>query len=157
MKDFLEIVTVFLLSAVKFGLGGVSSAVLAKFSFFKAFTITVSGGITGTFIFMQLSEFLIKRAKRIRENVREQKGKSPKKKFTATNKFIVRVKRKLGLAGLAMLTPSFTSIPIGVLLAVRYYKDKQRIMKAMTLSIVCWEVFFYFFWYYMVDMIKRLF
>lgn len=157
MKEFLEILTVFALSTVKFGFGGVLVAVTAGFSFMKAFTVTVGGGIVGTVIFTNISDFLFRRARKAAEKRRLQTHKPPPKKFTRINKLVIITKKKLGLWGLALLTPSLLSLPVGIILAVRYFKKKQRIMQVMIVSIIVWEIIFYFFWKYLLAMIKQLF
>jgi len=143
-KEFLEIITVFLLSALKFGLVGVPTAVFAKWHFFKVVTVTVAGGMVGTVVFTFLSEGIILSYKKVKQITAI--GKKPKKKFTFTNKTIVKVKRRLGLAGLAILGPSLLSIPLGVFLSVRYYKDRKKIIGYNFISIMCWSVILYFFY-----------
>src|SRR3954462_15051950 len=113
-EDFLEIVSVILLSSIKFSIGGVPLAIFYKFSFIKAVTTTSVGGILGVFVFNFLSEWLIKTGKRIIP-------RNPRKKiFTWKNKLIIWIKWKMGLSGLALLTPLLLSIPFGLFLAVRY-------------------------------------
>lgn len=153
-KEFLEIAGVFILSALKFGLAGVPSAVFANWSFFKVLTVTISGGMTGTFVFTFISEALIHSYKKVRQKLIESKGQpdveqvktKQKRKFTFTNKTIIKVKRRFGLFGLSILTPSLLSIPLGVFLAVRYYKNRKKIMAYMFISIVAWAVVLYFFY-----------
>lgn len=153
-KEFLEIAGVFVLSALKFGLAGVPSAVFANWSFFKVLTVTISGGMTGTFVFLFISEALIRSYKKVRQKLIESKGQpdveqgnaKQKRKFTFTNKTIIKVKRRFGLFGLSILTPSLLSIPLGVFLAVRYYKNRKKIMSYMFISIVAWAVVLYFFY-----------
>jgi hypothetical protein len=157
MNELWEIIVVFAVSMVKFGFGGVPAAVGAQFSFLKAFTINVGGGVSGTFLFCHLSDYFLKRARQMAEKRRQQLHKPPKKKFTRMNKLIIRTKHKMGLTGLALLTPSLLSIPLGTLLAVRYFKNKQKIIQYMILSIIAWEFFFYFLWKYVVIFLERIF
>ncbi len=138
--DILKILSVFLLSAVKFGLGGVPAAVFANFGFFKAMLVTISGGMCGVVVFTYLSEWINNRIKKAALN----KPKVPKKKFTFTNKLIVRVKKYFGLIGIAAITPILLSIPIGVFLAIRYYKDKGKVIRFMLVAIVGWAVALYY-------------
>lgn len=138
MGDVLEILSVFLLSAVKFGIGGVPAAVIAEFSFFKAMIVTISGGMTGVFVFTYMSGWINKQLLKLKK-----KSNKPKKKFTLTNKTIVYVKRYFGLLGLAIITPLILSIPLGVFLAVRYYEDKGKIIRYMIVSVVFWAIALY--------------
>jgi uncharacterized membrane protein len=136
MKIFWEIVSVFLLSSVKFVFGGVPLALGLGFSFFKAVTVTSLGGFIGIVFFVFLSEKLIKNVKKLKE----KKHIAPTKIFTKKNKIIVQVKHRFGLTGIALLTPFLISIPLGCYLAVRYFKNKQRIIAYMFASILFWSV-----------------
>jgi hypothetical protein len=137
-----EIISVFLLSTVKFVLGGIPLAVVVyQFPFFESVTVTTLGGCTGATFFVYSSDFLIAYFKRKRI---EKKTVSTKKKFTRTNKIIVIVKHRFGLLGIALLTPLLLSIPIGCFLAVRYFKEKQRILIYMFGSVLFWSVTMYY-------------
>jgi hypothetical protein len=140
MGDLAKLLGVFLLSAVKFGIGGVPAAVFAGFPIFKALMVTISGGVFGTFIFAYFSEWINRKINQLYAR------KKNRKKFTYTNKTIVYVKRYFGLIGLTIITPLILSIPLGVFLAVRYYKDRQRVVIYMIISIVCWAVLLYYFY-----------
>lgn len=144
-KELLEIASVFMLSALKFGLAGVPSAVFAKWSFFKVLTVTISGGMVGTVVFTFISEALIRSYKKVKQKLIVTKEKQ-KSKFTFTNKLIIKIKNKFGLLGLAVITPSLLSIPLGVFLGVRYYKNKKKIFTYMFSSICFWAVTLYFFY-----------
>ena len=148
-----QIGLVFVLSSVKFGLVGVPSAVLAHWPFFKVMAVTISGGITGVFFFTFLSERLILSYKEIKPRLIKgsRQTSKHKRKFTITNKIIVWVKLKLGLPGLAFITPIIISIPLGVFLAVRYFKNRNLIWRYMILSIVFWAVVLYFFYHHLYE------
>jgi hypothetical protein len=139
LAEVLKIISVFLLSSIKFGIGGVPAAVIANFSFFKSMLITISGGVTGVIAFAYLSSWLTERLKK------KKKPSKPKKKFTITNKIIVYVKKYFGLIGLSIITPLILSIPLGVFLAVRYYHDKWKVIRYMMVSVTVWAVALYFF------------
>jgi hypothetical protein len=138
--EVLKIVSVFLLSSIKFGIGGVPAAVIANFSFFKAMLVTISGGVSGTIVFTYLSAWLTKRLKK------KKKPNKPKNKFTLTNKIIVYVKKYFGLVGISIITPLILSIPLGVFLAVRYYHDKWKVIRFMMISVTVWAIVLYFFY-----------
>lgn len=138
---WLQLVSVFLLSCVKFVFGGVPLALLYGFSFFETVTVTCLGGFLGSTFFVYTSDKLIAYFKK-RKALKDEKNKSqaPSKKFTRTNKIIVTAKKRFGLLGIAVLTPALLSIPIGCFLAVRYFKDKQRVLMYMFGSILFWSV-----------------
>jgi uncharacterized membrane protein len=119
--------------------GAVPMALGFGFSFFEAVTVTSLGGFTGVTIFVLLSEKIVARLVKRREQ-RMREGKPHGKRFTRKNKMIVRVKIRFGLLGIAFLTPLLLSIPIGCFLAVRYFKHKQTILIYMYVSIIFWSV-----------------
>ena len=144
-KDVLEILGVFLLCAVKFSFMGVPAAVAAKWHFFKVLTVTISGGMAGTVFFVYLSEEIM-----ILYRFLEKKFRHPgrpvkiKPRFTRRNKMIVRIKNKFGLWGIAFLSPSLFSIPLGAFIAVRFFKNPYKIISSFFVSIVFWAVTLYF-------------
>lgn len=140
-EEIATLIGVFLLSAIKFGIGGVPAAVFAKYTLFKSLAVTISGGVFGTFFFAFFSEWVNKKLALL-----SSKNKKPKKKFTYTNKTVVRVKKYFGLVGISIITPLFLSIPLGVFLAIRYYKDKQKVISYMIVSIIFWAVVLYYFY-----------
>lgn len=157
MKEVLEILGVFALSAVKFGIAGVPAAVFAKFSFFKTVVVTTSGGIAGTLVFTYMSDFLIRSFRKIKQKTTADKPVKPKRKFTATNRLLVKVKQKFGLTGIAIITPPILSFPLGVFIAVRYFQNKQQIILYMAISTFTWSVVLYFFYHYVYSSISSLF
>ncbi|MFL5765644.1 MAG: hypothetical protein ACJ77K_16990 [Bacteroidia bacterium] len=138
--DWMEIVFVFLLSSVKFFFGGVPMALGFGFSAFESITVTCLGGFTGVVTFVFLSEKVIAYYRR-RAAFRRAAGLAPrKKKFTRRNRMIITIKNKFGLVGFAFLVPVFIPIPIGCFLTVRYFNDKQKILRSLFAAIVFWSV-----------------
>ena len=140
MNSWWEIISVFLLSTVKFVFGAVPMALGLGFSFFEAVTVTSLGGFTGVTFFVLMSEKLVAGIKKRKEakKANEEVEVAATKKFTRRNKIIVKAKSRFGLAGIAFLTPLLFSIPIGSFLAVRYFKNKQKILIYLYISILFW-------------------
>ena len=158
MNDLWQILLVFLLSTVKFVFGSVPWALSLGFSFFKTVTVTSAGGFTGVTFFVLMSEQLVaglkkRKAKKSAEHPNEQ----PKKIFTRKNKMIISVKRRFGLAGIAFLTPLLLSIPIGCFIAVRYFKNKQRVLMYMFCSVLFWATTSYYVYKPLIDAIHKFF
>ena len=150
-----EIILVFFLSTFKFVLGGVPLDVMTyEFPFFKAVTVTSLGGFVGTTFFVYSSDFLIAYFKR---RVQQKKQTKVKKKFTRMNKIIVVIKQRFGLLGIAIVTPLLLSIPVGCFLAVRYFKEKQRILIYMYSSVLFWAVTMYYLYKPLSDAIRKYF
>ena len=139
MQSFLEIISVFLLSTVFLIKGGVTSALALGFPFLECVTITTLGGITGSLFFIFISDKVIAYLKKRRLEKRHSPNAVPKKNFTLQNKFLVTIKKRFGLLGIAIATP-ISSYPLGCYIAVRYYpKDKQKIFVYMLVSTLAWS------------------
>ncbi len=94
----------------------------------ETFALICSGGIIGTTVFYFLGNKLIsisqkKRLKKI-EKLKSE-GKPVPKIKTKTNKIIVKTKHIFGIWGLAFLTASFLSIPIGSIICAKFYRHKK--------------------------------
>ncbi len=141
MGELWKIISVILLSSVKFGLGGLPLALAGyHFSFFKTVVTTSFGGILGILVFSFLSEQILKVVNKFVVKWRHKHPKKPAKIFTFKNKMIVRVKQRFGLIGLAILTPTVLSMPLGMLLAKRYFHNNQKVMLYMISSVLFWSV-----------------
>ncbi len=158
MEQLLEIVSVFLLSTVKFVLGGVPLALFYEFSFFKAVTVTSFGGFVGVSFFVYTSDGLLAYfKKRKTHKLNKHPNTPPPKKFTRKNKIIVIAKRRFGLIGIAFLTPLLLSIPIGCFIAVRYFNNKQNILVYMFGSVLLWSVSMYYLYKPLFNVIRAHF
>ena len=138
--SFAEIISVFLLSMVKLVWGAVPVAIGFGFSVFETIFITCIGSFSGTLLYVSLSDLIVRRLKKRREQkIREGTLKKTQQIFTRKNKAIVRVKKRFGLTGIAFLTPVLFSMPLGCFLAVRYFKGKQKIIAYVFGSVVFWS------------------
>ncbi len=155
MYDFWKIFTVFISCGLFFGKVGMPSAVvLFKFNFLKVFLVSVSGGISGSIFFTYLSAGIIKWWKKIKEKYFKE-HKHPKV-FTKRNRFIIKVKKRFGLYGIAFLAPILLSQPLGAFLAERFYKDKKKIIFAMSVAVVFWSVALYFLFLFFFEATKYI-
>lgn len=141
MELWWEILSVFLLSSVKFVFGGVPMALGFKFSFLESVIVSTSGGITGVITFVTLSEKILEYfyQRKILKKLNGQEN-TDKKKFTTRNRTIIKVKQKFGLIGFSFFVPFFIPIPLGCFLAVRYFIDKKKIITYLSGSIIFWSL-----------------
>lgn len=141
MDSLWEIILVFLLSTVKFVFGSVPLALGFGFSFFEAVTVTSLGGFTGAVFFVYMSDKILSFFKKRKARKKLENPDTPHKKvFTNRNRMIVRVKKRFGLLGIAFLSPFLFPLPLGCFLAVRYFKNKQKILVYMFGAILFWSV-----------------
>ncbi len=147
MNSLWEIVAVFLLSTIKFVFGSVPLALGFGFSFFEAVTVTSLGGFFGATFFVYMSDKILSFLKKRKARKKLENPNLPiNKVFTNRNRMIVRVKKRFGLAGIAFLSPFLFPLPIGCFLAVRYFKNKHRILVYMFVAILFWSVTAYYFY-----------
>lgn len=111
-------------------------------SFWETYFTCVAGGIFGATIFYFSANYFMKRAKEKYNALRQKhldEGKpfTEKRKFTRGNKFIVRVKMRLGIIGTAMWVPLFLSVPLGCIITAKFYGDDKR-----TFPIIVFGMFF---------------
>lgn len=140
MAELLKILSVFVTCLFFFGKLGVPTAVVVfKYNFWKVFLVSVAGGVTGNIIFTNLSAAIIK----WRHNFRLRRGKIHQRRiFTKFNRRVIRVKQRFGLAGIAFITPMI-GMPVGALLAERFFKNRMRVIFYLSVSVVFWSVALY--------------
>jgi len=146
MELVLEVLSVFAMSMVKFAFAQLMATGLG-FGFLPTWIISTLGGCTGVFLFYFGSGWFMERAFR-RKQRRLAAGKAPKRSFTRANRTIVRVKGSQGLSGLAFLTPVIISIPIGSVLAAKYFRNDRRTLPILLSAVAAWGLVLTTFWQY---------
>lgn len=149
MSGPLEILTVVMASMVKFAIAPFIAYGMDR-SFAETLLTTSVGGCIGVLLFYRLSGWFMKRSrlKRLHREIAIQHGviSERPKVFNRTNRFIVRVKHGWGLKGLAALTPILLSIPIGSIIAAKYFKHDRRTLPILFSSVLIWSVVLSSFW-----------
>ncbi|HEY1040427.1 MAG TPA: hypothetical protein VGF30_13520 [Bacteroidia bacterium] len=154
--DWGKVITVFISCALKPGLAGIPAAVFAfRFSFLEALLICSSGGITGTIVFSYLIGGIMKGVNILMDKYFPGRNKN-KKVFTKTNRFIIRAKR-VGIIGIAAISPLLLSIPLGVFLALRFFDDRKKTIIWMSVSVVFWTVVLYLVFHFFSSTFERFF
>ena len=120
----------FLLSTVKFMFAPLGGPGLGL-TFFETYFACVAGGLFGATIFFFSSDYFIKRSKSKNEKLLKKKLDqgipiTKKKVFTKTNKFIVKIKMSIGIIGISFWAPFLLSIPIGSIVAAKFYGDNKK-------------------------------
>lgn len=141
MKEtILKIISVYFSSMLKFILGPIGGYA-AGLNLIATILTTIAGMMTMVFLFTYFSNWLKKHviAKIFRK----------KNKFSVSNKKFVKIWRKYGLVGVAVLTPIILTPIGGTLLAVSAGSPKEKIILYMFISAVLWAIIFsgiiYFF------------
>ena len=122
-------ILLFGLSFVKFMLTPFSGPAL-NLSFIETYFSCVAGGIASSAIFYYSAGYFMRRAhnKRV-ETEKEMMALGAiiihKRKFTRMNKFIVRIKRTMGIIGTSFWAPFILSVPIGSIIAAKFYGHQK--------------------------------
>lgn len=139
--EIAKTLSIFLLSAVKL-LFAPGTATAAGFSFHKTLIVTSCGGCSGVLAFYYMGILLTEKFGALLTRLRLVKpDKAPRlgrKVFSRRNRFVIRVKRRFGMFGLAILTPSVISIPIGAVVSARFYRHDKLMLPLLLISTVLW-------------------
>jgi len=127
--DIAKYAAFFLLSMVKFlftPFGGPA----AGLSYFETYLSCTFGALLSCTIFYFLAEYFLKKSlenkiKLIQKAQASGKEIKLNKKFTPTNKKIIRLKKSLGVIGITFLGPLLLSIPVGTIIVAKFF-GKQR-------------------------------
>lgn len=139
MEKILQILLVVILSATKFLTAPITSLNIG-FGYVETLLITTLGGVFGVFFFFYVSSFIMMLIAKLTSRNNQKKPAKQKRKFTWKNKLIVHIKREYGLIGLAAITPTLLSIPLGTFLAARYFPDKKKVITYLSASVIVWSV-----------------
>jgi hypothetical protein len=75
-------------------------------------------------------------------NVLRRKKEKRKPGFSWRLRFLARLKNTYGMWGIILTTPAFLSVPLGAILARRYYSRKRNLIFYMILSFIGWAVLY---------------
>jgi|LakMenEpi03Aug12_release.lakeMendotaPanAssembly.Ray.scaffolds.fasta_scaffold254171_2 hypothetical protein len=145
----LNYLVVFLLGATKFQVAFIIAPPIGL-SYIETYILTLSGGLTGVVFFMFFSQFLVRFFSRFRAGLFKNKPKAEtskvKKSFSPRLRLLVKFIRRFGIAGIAAITPSVLSIPLGVFLAervnARFIQNRKLVFVYMAVSVIFWSFIF---------------
>lgn len=132
MEEFAKVLSTIGLSSVKHFFGGVAAAGYG-YGFLEAVLYTAIGGLLGVLFFIFLSQSLQHFWRYLFPN------RKPKRKFSRMSRFVVKVKQRFGLAGIAFITPWILTVPVGTMISCGLYPNKTRVFTAHALSVVMWS------------------
>ena len=131
-----KILSVVLLSSVKFLIAIPYSIAVMQFSFLETVIFSIIGGILGVLVFGLLSKQVYRVIDIILYPFRSKK----KQKKPSENKLAERIGKKYGLTLLAIITPSIISIPVGTLIALKLFPNKRRTISFLIISVILWSL-----------------
>jgi hypothetical protein len=141
MLSILKGIPLFLLTSVKFLVGVPAAYAAWKMNFWELFVFSSIAGVFGVGLFVYLSDWLFKIWDNFRMRYFPPKAKKSKARiFTRRNRQYIKIVRKYGLPGLALLTPTLLSIPVGTILARRFFPSRKLVFLYISISVVLWSV-----------------
>ncbi|MBK9320849.1 MAG: hypothetical protein IPM91_20010 [Bacteroidetes bacterium] len=168
MGELWKIIQVILLSSVKFVAGPPFAYYDKRYDFSNLETVlySVIGGMLGVIIFTYLSQPFFTLEHWIVNKFRKHfskpqpfstpvadidgdieikyeyiaKEEYKRRIFTKRNRRIVKVWKKYGLTGIAIITPVILSIPIGTIVANSLESNRKKIFLYMFISLMLWSV-----------------
>jgi hypothetical protein len=148
LTHWLKIGEVALIASVKFLLAPFESE-RQGFNFGESFTITTIGGAIGILVFYYAGAYIstwwrhfmaLIKSVFLRKPPEVIERKKKKKNFTRGRRFIVGVKTRFGLAGVAFVTPSLISIPIGSMVAAQFFRKRKPVLLYLFTALVFWSL-----------------
>lgn len=125
MGEFLEYMAVALASTIKF-VGGPIAGVGLGMNLIETTLSSAMGMMFTVLIITYGSSFLAKL-----RTVFFKKSKEPRKVFNKTTRLAIKVKQKLGLWGVAFLTPFLFTPILGTFIAISFRYPKTQIVQRM--------------------------
>jgi len=132
MVEILEFLNALFWLATKF-IMGLGFVLYQDFSLAQSVAIAVGGGMLGVIIFAYGSTAINKIFRKFRP-------KKKKVKFGWWNRFLVKLRRTVGLKGIAFLTPVLLTVPVGTLVALTVEKHKPTVFLWMFVSLSVWSI-----------------
>lgn len=142
--NWIAYITLAGLSSIKFMFAPVAGLGF-KLSFLETYLSCISGAFLTALIFYFGANYFMKRThqKKVEAYLESVKNGTPlkqKKNFTKVNKTVVRVKRSIGIFGIAMWAPFFLSVPIGCIVTAKFF-GKRKITFPIIVLGVCFNGF----------------
>ena len=109
-------------------------------NFLETYLSLIAGGLIASFVFFKLTYRLLERAKQKRISRRQQALKMgfeyfEGKKFTRTNKLVVRMRRRFGFFVCSFFFPFFLSVPVGTIIATKFFGNKPLFFPVVVLGL----------------------
>ena len=133
MSILLKILIVISLSGFKFLIAIPLSAYQYDFNFIQTLIFSIIGGVIGVFLFSALSNKINKLFPK-KNKVKRTKKRGIKEAIT------IKTARKYGVYGIAAITPILLSVPIGTLIALRFFPEKKKTIPILMSSVVIWSL-----------------
>ncbi|MFY7734102.1 MAG: hypothetical protein ACOVSR_11520 [Bacteroidia bacterium] len=135
MNDWWQIISVTLVCTIKFIIG-LGMALAYNFKPITFYFTTVFGGMLGVFIYLYLWDFILI----IKNKISQPKPTIIHIKINKNIRRMVHFSRTWGIYGIALVTPTIISMPVGTLICRALEKNKWHIKLVMFISLSFWSL-----------------
>lgn len=133
-------ILVFFVASTKFLFA--PSLSIIYFTFWETILFVTIGGIAGVTAFYFGAELIMKfnHNRRIKkaEKLKKEGKYIPPKIFNPFRRRVIKIKNSFGLLGIALVTPCIISIPIGSVLAARFFHHRKETIFILYLFVIVW-------------------
>lgn len=137
---FLKLVPIFLLCMVKFVVGVPALYAATTWEFLPMFLFSTLAGSCGVIAFLFFERGLTNFWNAIKDRLPiKSKPAAPKRRFTKRKRMLVKIINSYGLPGIALITPTIISIPVGTILAGRLFNNHKRVFLFLAVSVALWS------------------
>lgn len=135
MNEYWQIISVTLVCTIKFIIG-LGMALAYNFSPIIFYATTVGGGMIGVFVYLYLWDFILL----IKAKLVKPKPHIIHIKINKNIRKMVHFSRTWGIYGIALVTPTIISMPVGTLICRAIEKNKWHIKLVMFVSLSFWSL-----------------
>ncbi len=108
------------------------------FAWWEVCLYNTIGGFIGIVFFTYVYEGFKKLIYKLVPKLEERKKSRPV--FTKRKRRLVKFKQRFGLIGLAFISPTMISLPVGVIIANSFVSNKPKLFLYMTISVIAWTL-----------------
>lgn len=132
---------IFLLCMVKFVVAVPSGFATLDLPFIPFVLFTTAGGISGVLAFSFFSNYIFRAWDFIISSLGFKVIQTkPKRRFTKASRIYTKIIKNYGLIGVALITPTIISIPVGTVLAIKLFPDKRKVIFTLSISVFLWSI-----------------
>jgi hypothetical protein len=148
--ELLRALSIFFLASTKL-LWAPGTAAASGLSFWESALICGAGSMTGVLFFYYFGRAVFAAVDNWR--AKRRKYEKPRKVFSRRNRTVINVKSRFGVVGFTFLTPCIISIPIGCIIAAKFFYHNKFTVPLLLVFSVFWSFVLSIFVFYLKDLI----
>lgn len=133
-----QIATIIFLASFKLGWVAMPLSITYGFAWWEVCLYNTLGGIIGIIFFTYVYEGFKALIYRLSPRLKARRDRRPT--FSKKNRRLVKFKQRFGLVGIAFMSPTMISLPVGVIIANSFVTNKPKLFLYMTISVIAWTL-----------------